>query len=136
MHECPTHWTLRTIVRTGICMPQAPPPYRLSRAIWGVAIYLIGFLILLFVVSKYYLIPAFVAEQGATPEQRRILVAHSWLILALVLFVLLVGLVLTFRVGRFFFPATRERAKPTEYVDAWQEAGRRLRVDDEQKSED
>ena len=68
MHERPTHWTLRTIVRNGIGMPQAPPPYRLSRAIWGVAIYLIGFLILLFVVSKYYLIPAFVAEQGATPS--------------------------------------------------------------------
>ena len=93
-------------------MPQAPPPYRLSRAIWGVAIYLIGFLILLFVVSKYYLIPAFVAEQGATPEQRRILVAHSWLILALVLFVLFVGLLLTFRVGRFFFPTPRERTSP------------------------
>src|SRR2546421_11560907 len=117
-------------------MPQAPPPYRLSRTIWGVAIYLVGFLILILVVSKYYLIPAFVAEQHATAEQRRVLVAHSWLILALVLFVLLVGLLLTFRIGRFFFPGSREPAKPTEYVDAWKEAGKRLRVDDEQMSEE
>ncbi len=117
-------------------MPQAPAPNRPSRMLWGVVIYLLGFLVLILVVSRYYLIPALVAEQTATPAQRRILVAHSWLILSLVLFVLLVGLLLTFRVSRFFFPRNREQAKPTQYVDAWQEAGRRLRVDDEQTSEE
>ena len=126
-------WTAR-IMETGDSMPQAPAPYRPSRMLWGVVIYLLGFLVLILAVSRYYLIPALVAEQSATPEQRRVLVAHSWLILSLVLFVLLVGLLLTFRVSRFFFPKNRERAKPTQYVDAWQEAGRRLQVEEDEET--
>jgi hypothetical protein len=33
--------------------------------------------------------------------------------------------------GRFFFPRPQPpRAKPTEYVDAWEESGRRLNAAD------
>ena len=49
--------------------------------------------------------------------------------LIVVLFVLFAGLVLTFRLGRFLFPRQpTARAKPTEYVDAWAEAGRRMKT--------
>ena len=43
---------------------------------------------------------------------------------------LFVGLLITFRVGRFFRPRQHTRNKPTQYVDAWQEAARRLKTPD------
>jgi len=98
----------------------------LRRTLVGVTAYLIGFAILLWFVCHYYLIPAMTAAKTATPEQKRVLVAHSRLILALLLIVLLTGLVLTFRVGRFFFPRPPRQSKPTVYPDAWTESARRL----------
>ena len=48
----------------------------------------------------------------------------------MVLFVLFAGLLLSFRVGRFFFPRpTPAPRRRTEYVDAWVESGRRMTAD-------
>jgi hypothetical protein len=96
--------------------------------------FLAGFAGLLVFVSYYYLFPAMEAAGSATAPQRKVLAAHSRLILAIVLFIVLVGLILTFRVGRFFQPSRRQpRAKPTVYPDAWAEAGRRVKIDPEDK---
>ena len=89
-------------------------------------IFLTVFAIVLLLVVQLYLIPAMLAAKDADASQRRQLSAYATLILAVVLFVLFSGLLLTFRVGRFFFPRNPARTlKPTEYVDAWAEAGRR-----------
>ena len=58
-------------------------------------------------------------------------------IVGVILFVVGVGIVLTFRVSRFFFPRAHriERAK-TQYVDAWSESARRLQMtSDDQENE-
>ena len=87
-----------------------------------------GFAVLIWIVSRWYLIPALEASQDATGLEKRQLAAHSRLLLAVVLFILVAGILLTFRFGRFFFPRTTERAKPTKYVDAWAESGKRASV--------
>jgi uncharacterized membrane protein len=102
---------------------------RRGRTVLAVVIYLACFTGLLAVVSHYYLIPALkIAAHDATREQKRVMAASAWLIMSVVLFVSLMGLLMTFRIGRFFFPRRRDPAKPTQYVDAWKEAGRRLKV--------
>jgi hypothetical protein len=50
------------------------------------------------------------------------------LVLAIVLFILLVGLLLTFKIGRFFRARPVSPRKATKYVDAWEESGRRLKL--------
>jgi len=50
------------------------------------------------------------------------------MLLAIILFILIAGIILTFRFGRYFTPRLGEKAKPTEYVDAWAESGRRVSV--------
>lgn len=93
--------------------------------------FLVGFGVLLLVVVHYYLIPALQAVGQATPRERNILSVQSRLVLALILFILLVGLILVFRIGRFFFPRHRQRPRPTNYPDAWAESARRVNVDEQ-----
>jgi len=97
------------------------------RTPWGALIFLTAFAILIAVVSKVYLIPALEAAKDATPHQKRLLMASSRLLLAVILFVIGAGIVITFRVGRFFFP-NRARPKPTktQYIDAWAESAKRM----------
>ena len=109
---------------------------RPARIILAVVIYLVCFGLLLLLVSKTYLIPAIIAKQGATPQQKKLLEASSLLVMAVLLFVLLMGLLIAFRVGRFFFPRRREPMKPTQYVDAWKEAGRRMQVPEENEDDE
>jgi len=91
--------------------------------------FLAAFAALVIFVAHYYLFPAMEAAKTATPPQRRVLAAHSRLVLAILLFILLCGLILTFRVGRFFLPRRGQRNKPTIYPDAWAESARRLEID-------
>lgn len=91
--------------------------------------FLLGFAVLLVFVSYFYLFPALRARQNATEPERRVLAAHALLLMAVLLFILLVGLILTFRMGRFFIPRRRTRSRPTIYPDAWAEAGRRMEVE-------
>ncbi len=86
-----------------------------------------GFTALLVIVSYAYLFPAFEAAADATPEERKRLATYSLLLLAVVLFILFAGLILTFRLGRYFFPrGLGERRARTQYSDAWTESARRL----------
>jgi len=92
----------------------------------AVLAFLLLFAILLVAVSNFYLLPAIDAAKNATPDEKRRLMAFSRLLLALVLFILFVGLMMTFRIGRFFFPRSSKPRTQTKYVDVWAEAGKRL----------
>lgn len=94
----------------------------------AVVVYLAGFVAVLLIVSHFYLLPAIEATRGADPKQRELLAWHARLVLIVVLFVLLGGLMLTFRISRFFRPRPGPRPKPTQYVDAWEESGRRMKT--------
>jgi cytochrome b561 len=104
---------------------------RSGRALVAVLIYLIGFLALLIVVARVYLVPAVKASKSADPAARRLMSGQALLLMTVMLLLLLMGLLITFRIGRFFRPRTTPRAKPTEYVDAWSESARRLKMGDE-----
>ena len=49
-----------------------------------------------------------------------------------ILVILVAGLILTFRVGRMFFPRATGPRTRTKYVDVWAESGRRLEVPKEE----
>jgi len=108
-------------------MPSPNPIPRPARAHWAVLAFMLTFAALVVVVSYYYLLPAMEAASDATDKEKRGLVAYSRLLLTVILFVLFVGLWMTFRVGRFFFPrGQREGRVKTQYVDAWAESARRM----------
>ena len=109
---------------------------RAGRTPWAVVTFLVGFAVLIVFVSFYYLLPAMDAALDATPRQRRGLAAYSWLLMALVLMILFVGLMMTFRFGRFFFPRSAPPASKTKYVDAWAESAKRVSVPDEPEPDD
>jgi len=99
---------------------------RPGRVLARALIFLAIFAVVLLAATKLYLLPAMAAAKDAGPVERRHLQAVAVLMLCVVLFVLFAGLLLTFRPGRFFFPRPpTARVKPTQYVDAWAEAGRR-----------
>ncbi len=85
---------------------------------------------LLFLMNKYFLTPAYDAAQHAGPDGVRKLKAVAWLMLAVTLVYLLMGIMLTFRIGRFFFPAPTTPRVKTPHVDIWAEAGKRLNEKD------
>jgi hypothetical protein len=100
-------------------------------------IFLLVYGVLLLVVSYEYLFPAMetFSRSTTTPQQKKLLAAHALLLLALMLFVLVMGLVMSLRIGRLFFPTRRPRAKPTNYPDAWEESARRIKVDPDEEEE-
>ncbi len=101
---------------------------RAGRTPWAVLVFLLAFAVLIGSVSFYFLMPAMRASLEATPGERRGLAAYSWLLMAIVLFMLFVGLIITFRIGRFFFPRSAPPPSKTKYVDAWAESGKRMQV--------
>jgi len=107
---------------------------RFGRTYWAVIIFLVGCAILIAGVTSYYLRPAMEAatSKGITPVEKRSLMAYSRLMLVVVLFVIFSGLILTFRIGRFFFPRKAAPRTQTKYVDAWQEAGKRMETPEQE----
>ena len=114
------------------CPMLRDPPHamisRPGRIYWATLAFLIGFAVLIYVISDWYLLPALDAAQGATTGEKRQLAAYSRLLLAIVLVILICGILLTFRFGRFFLPRQRESGGPTKYVDAWAESGKRMKT--------
>src|SRR3712207_5485960 len=96
--------------------PDPSPWRRLHRTVWASLLFLAGFAVLIALISHWYLIPALSASQEASTGERRQLAATSRLMLAVVLVILLAGLLLTFRIGRFFLPRTRPGRDKTDYV--------------------
>jgi hypothetical protein len=117
-------------LRSGISNPRFR---RRAATYWSVMAFLGGFVVLLLVVSHYFLLPGLKAAETADAAGRRQLRAVSWLILSIVLVYVLAGLMLTFRMGRFFFPRKGDGRVKTKYVDAWTEAGHRARDDSKEQ---
>ena len=116
-------------------LPRHRIRFRAGRSYWAVLLFFVGFAVLISVVSFYYLMPAMDAALDATPRQRRGLAAYSWLLMAIVLFIVFVGLMITFRFGRFFLPRSTPPPSKTKYVDAWAESAKRISVPDEPDEE-
>jgi hypothetical protein len=111
-------------------------PSRLWRVPWRVIFFMVAFAMLIAFVSRYYLIPALSAAKDATPREKRWLMASSRLLLAVILFIIVAGIFMTFRVGRFFFPRySRPPRAPTQYIDAWAESAKRLQEPDDDVEE-
>jgi len=95
-------------------------------------VFALGFSSLIVLVSHYYLYPAMEAAREATTHEKAGLRAYSTLLLAVMLFILLVGLSMVYRAGHWFRTRRSGEARTkTEYVDAWAEAGRRMKTPDE-----
>ena len=103
------------------------PRYR-GRTVWPFAAFLALFAGLLVLISNLYLIPALKAYANADARQRELLSMHALLLLCVVLILLGLFMILLFRFGRSFLRPPDRRPKPTQYVDAWTEAGKRLKT--------
>lgn len=103
-----------------------PAACRPGRIYWATLAFLSGFAVLIYVISDWYLLPAFDAARDADPAGKKSLAANAWLLLAVVLMILVCGILLTFRFGQFLLPRPREPRRPTKYVDAWAESGKRM----------
>jgi hypothetical protein len=101
---------------------------RYWRSQWLMLVFLLGYVALLIVVSRLYLLPALAVWREASEVERRWLSATSALLLAVVLFMLAVGILLVFRIRRYFLPPPDKQTKTT-YIDAWAESARRLQHD-------
>jgi hypothetical protein len=95
----------------------------------------------LIAVTSYVLVPGFEAirDPHLSPDEKQRLVAWYRLLLAVLLFILIAGLALTFRFGRLFFPRPTSPRTTTRYTDAWAESGRRAATppaEDDEASDD
>jgi hypothetical protein len=108
---------------------------RSGRSIAAVLGFLVLFAILVILVSKFYLIPGFIAAQHATHAHRRKMAAEALLLMCVMLMILLVGLLISFRISRFFFPPPTDARTRTKVVDAWAEAGKRIEEESPEEEE-
>jgi len=91
---------------------------------------------ILLLVLERYLLPAARAAKGMDPKGRKQLAALSILVLTIVLVMLLVALILAIRPGRFFLPRRGEPRTRTSYIDAWEEAGKRMQTPQEDSQDE
>ena len=101
-------------------------PHRLRRSLWASVAFLGGFGALIVIVANYFLIPAADAARTADVAGKRQLSAVATLLLAILLFIMLIGLLMTFRIRRFFQPPETAARTKTEHIDAWAESARRM----------
>jgi len=99
--------------------------HRAGRSYVPLVFFFAAFVVLISYVVSEYLVPAMSSASTATPGEKAGLAAYSRLLLAVVLVLLISGLLLTYGIGR------RWRRPPeitkTEYIDAWAEAGKRMK---------
>jgi predicted MFS family arabinose efflux permease len=95
---------------------------------WAAIAFLCVFALLLAIVCSYFLLPAADAARTADASGRHQIAAYSRLLLTIILFILFVGLTLTFRTARFFFPRPGEKRSQTTYTDAWAESAKRMKL--------
>jgi hypothetical protein len=76
------------------------------------------------------------AWKHAASADRAKLRAYASLLLAIILIVLICGLLLTVRIGRFFFPRPAAPRTRTKYVDAWSESAKRMETPPDDDDDD
>ena len=106
-----------------------------GHSLWPAVVFLFGFTVLLIAICHYFLFPALEALKQATPDDKNKLRAWSALLMSVMLFILVAGLLMTVRIGRFFFPRPDVPRVHTKHVDAWAEAGKRLEVPPQNREE-
>ena len=102
-------------------------PHHRGVSFWPALFFLVFFALLIAFVSHYYLLPALEASQAATQPALARLRAEAALLLTILLVMLFCGLVLMFKIHRFFLPRPKTTRTQTKYVDVWAEAGRRAK---------
>src|SRR4051812_23348747 len=93
--------------------------HRLRRALWASVAFLAGFSAIIVIVANYFLLPAVDAAKAADVAGKRQLSAVSALLLTILLFIMLIGLLMTFRIRRFFQPREAVSRDKTQHIDAW-----------------
>lgn len=94
---------------------------------WAPVLFLLSFLAALGVIAWFWLEPMLRIASEGSPEEQRKLAAYSALLIAVLVLVLLVGLIITMRIGRRLrMLGTRDRVQ-TDYPDAWEESARRTK---------
>ncbi|HYE19018.1 MAG TPA: hypothetical protein VEA69_11270 [Tepidisphaeraceae bacterium] len=103
---------------------------RQAKAPWPVVVFLAGFGLAVVGLAYYYLLPAaeavVSAKQAGDHKGQRAISATAALLLAVLLIVLICGIFMTFRIGRYFFPRNTGPRVKTQYVDAWAESAKRM----------
>jgi hypothetical protein len=103
---------------------------RPGRSQWAVLVFLIAFTAGLVALAYYYLLPAhrafLAARRQGDQHGLHAISATSALLLAVVMLILVSGLLITFRIGRLFFPRNTPPRTKTQYVDAWAESAKRM----------
>jgi hypothetical protein len=117
---------------SSILQPLLRRTHRPARTPWAAVAFLAAFAAGLALLSHFYLIPALraflIAREQGDKHGAKAITATSALLLAVILVILIAGILLTFRIGRFFFPRKTGPRTKTKYVDAWAESGKRMEV--------
>jgi hypothetical protein len=110
--------------------------HRPGRSQWAVLAFLVVFTDGLVALAYYYLLPAhrafLQARQNGDQHGVHAISATSALLLAVVMLFLVSGLLITFRIGRLFFPRNTPPRTKTQYVDAWAESAKRMETPPEE----
>jgi type II secretory pathway component PulF len=101
--------------------------HRLLRLAAATLAFVTGATVLIVLVVRAYLLPAYEAWRQAGPHQRALLSASSTLLLAVMLLVLLLLLTAAFGVRRYFHRSAERHRVRTRHTDAWAESARRAR---------
>lgn len=104
-------------------MPEAKRPRRTIT--WAPVIFLVAFLALVALIANYWVVPMLRAVRDGTPADRQRAVIYGTLVLMLLLALLLIGLMASFRFSAWLFRPDGSRTA-TPYIDIWEEAGRRV----------
>jgi hypothetical protein len=102
-----------------------------GKSVWAFVGFLALFYLLLMLVSKIYLLRALTDFKGADERGRRLIAVHAMLLMSAVLVILGLSWMLIFRIGRYFFPNPKPPRVKTKYVNAWEEAGKRMKTPEE-----
>lgn len=100
--------------------------WRSGRSVVGVVGFFVLFTLLLLLVYRFYMIPWIAESQHASKSHLRKMSAEALLLMCVLLSILFSGLLVTFRISRFFVQPPAEKRTQTKVVDAWSEAGRRM----------
>lgn len=104
-------------------MPDQKTPRRTIT--WAPVIFLVCFLALVGLIANYWVMPMLRAVKDGTPADRQRAMLYGMLVLILLLSLLLIGLLASFRFSAWLFRADSTHT-PTKYIDIWEESGRRM----------
>ena len=101
-------------------------PRKPQRAVLRASLtFLAGYLVLVALIANYWVVPMLRTSRGGTAADQQRAVIYGTLVLILLLTLLVIGLLASFRFSAWLL-RTETREQPTEYLDIWEEAGRRV----------